>query len=35
MDESKEEVRGDVLVDQLCYVGATLRDQCGTLFIPG
>ena len=27
MDESKEEARGDVLVDQLCYLGATLRDQ--------
>jgi len=25
-DESKEEVRGDALVDQLCYLGATLRD---------
>jgi len=26
-DESKEEARGDALVDQLCYLGATLRDQ--------
>ena len=26
MDESKEEARGDALVDQLCYLGATLRD---------
>ena len=26
-DESKEEVRGDALVDQLCYLGATLRDR--------
>jgi len=27
MDESKEDARGDALVDQLCYLGATLRDQ--------
>ena len=27
MDESKEDARGDVLVDQLCYLGATLRDR--------
>ena len=27
MDESKEEARGDALVDQLCYLGATLRDR--------
>jgi len=27
MDESKEEARGDTLVDQLCYLGATLRDR--------
>ena len=27
MDESKEEARGDVLVDQLCYLGATLRGR--------
>jgi len=26
MDESKEEARGDALVDQLCYLDATLRD---------
>jgi len=26
MDESREEARGDALVDQLCYLGATLRD---------
>jgi len=26
-DESKEEVRGDTLVYQLCYIGATLRDR--------
>jgi len=24
MDESKEDARGDALVDQLCYLGATL-----------
>ena len=27
IDESKEDARGDALVDQLCYLGATLRDQ--------
>jgi len=27
MDESKEDARGDALVDQLCYLGATLRDR--------
>jgi len=27
MDESKEDARGDALVDQLCYLGAMLRDQ--------
>ena len=27
MDESKEEARGDAQVDQLCYLGATLRDR--------
>jgi len=27
VDESKEEARGDVLVDKLCYLGATLRDR--------
>ena len=27
MDESKEDARGDALVDQLCYIGATLRDR--------
>ena len=27
MDESREEARGNALVDQLCYLGATLRDQ--------
>ena len=27
IDESREEARGDALVDQLCYLGATLRDQ--------
>jgi len=27
VDESKEEARGDALVDQLCYLGATLRDR--------
>jgi len=26
-DESKEDARGDALVDQLCYIGATLRDR--------
>ena len=26
-DESKEEARGDALVNQLCYLGATLRDR--------
>jgi len=27
VDESREAARGDVLVDQLCYLGATLRDR--------
>ena len=27
MDESKEDARGDTLVDQLCYLDATLRDR--------
>jgi len=27
IDESREVARGDALVDQLCYLGATLRDQ--------
>jgi len=27
MEESKEDARGDALVDQLCYLGATLRDR--------
>jgi len=27
MDESREEARGNALVDQLCYLGATLRDR--------
>jgi len=27
IDESREEARGDALVDQLCYLGATLRDR--------
>jgi len=27
VDESREAARGDALVDQLCYLGATLRDQ--------
>jgi len=27
MDESREEARGDALVDQLCYLGTTLRDR--------
>ena len=27
MDESREVARGDALVDQLCYLGATLRDR--------
>jgi hypothetical protein len=27
MDESREGARGDALVDQLCYLGATLRDR--------
>jgi hypothetical protein len=27
MDESREDSRGDALVDQLCYLGATLRDR--------
>ena len=26
-DESREVAPGDALVDQLCYVGATLRDR--------
>jgi len=26
-DESREAARGDALVDQLCYLGATLRDR--------
>jgi len=27
MDESREEARGDALVDQLCYLGMALRDR--------
>jgi len=27
VDESREEARGDAVVDQLCYIGATLRDR--------
>jgi len=27
IDKSVEEARGDALVDQLCYLGATLRDR--------
>jgi len=27
MDESREAARGDALVDQLCYLGAALRDR--------
>jgi len=27
MDESREDARGNALVDQLCYIGATLRDR--------
>ena len=27
VDESKEEARGDALVDQLCYLGTTMRDR--------
>jgi len=27
MDESREEARGNALVDQLCYLGATLRNR--------
>jgi len=27
MDEARENTRGDTLVDQLCYIGATLRDR--------
>jgi len=27
VDESKEDARGDALIDQLCYLGATLRDR--------
>ena len=27
MDESREDTRGDALIDQLCYIGATLRDR--------
>ena len=27
MDESREVARGDVMVDELCYLGATLRDR--------
>jgi len=27
MDELREAARGDALVDQLCYLGATLRDR--------
>jgi len=26
-DELREDARGDALVDQLCYIGATLRDR--------
>ena len=26
-DESREVAQGDALVDQLCYLGATLRDR--------
>jgi len=26
IDEPREEARGDALVDQVCYLGATLRD---------
>jgi len=27
VDELREAARGDALVDQLCYLGATLRDR--------
>jgi len=27
VDESREAARGDALVDQLCYLGAALRDR--------
>jgi len=27
VDKSKEDTRGNALVDQLCYLGATLRDR--------
>jgi len=27
VDESREEARGDALIDQLCYLGVTLRDR--------
>ena len=27
MDKSREEARGDALVDQLCYLGDTVRDR--------
>jgi len=27
VDESREAARGDALVDQLCYLGATVRDR--------
>jgi hypothetical protein len=27
VDESREAARGEALVDQLCYLGATLRDR--------
>jgi len=27
VDESREEARGDAIVNQLCYLGATLRDR--------
>ena len=27
MDQSREAARGDALVDQLCFLGATLRDR--------
>jgi len=33
-DESREEAQGDALVDQLCYLGATLRDRVRDALLP-
>jgi len=34
VDESWEAARGNALVDQLCYLGAMLRDRVRDTFIP-